>query len=192
MKPLPTKLAGLLLYDLEVAGQSPDADFFPDERGHYVPFANFAKLAKAGFPGLGEITQAACSFSRAGVIRGIHAEPWDKLIYVARGQAFVVEVDMRTTSPTLGQHETFVMDQNRLLFVPQGFGNSFQAMVDTHYVYLVNGIWSADAKYSNVHPLDPDLGIDWPLKGDRQVISAKDQALPMMRQSFPGWQPPVL
>jgi len=189
MKLLPTSLTGLLLYDLETAGQSADPDFFPDERGHYVPFANLAKLAKAGFPGLGEITQAACSFSRAGVIRGIHAEPWDKLVYVAKGKAFVVEVDMRPDSPTLGHHEAIVMDQNRLLFVPQGFGNSFQAMEDTHYVYLVNGTWSADAKYSNVHPLDPDLRIDWPLKGESQVISAKDQALPKMRESFPGWQP---
>ncbi|KKS76939.1 MAG: RmlC [candidate division WWE3 bacterium GW2011_GWA2_42_9] len=42
-----------------------------------------------------EIVQWNHSRSLPGVIRGIHAEPWDKIVYCTRGLVLAVVVDLR-------------------------------------------------------------------------------------------------
>lgn len=182
MKLLPTKLKGLMLFELE-DGENGQGDFFSDSRGAYVPFWNFEKMRGLGWPGMGEYTQAAASFSKRGVIRGIHAEPWAKLIYVPQGKVLAVEVDVRPESPTFGEHETFELDAHKVLFVPVGFGNSFQALEDSIYMYLVNGVWKPDMKYPLISYKDPFLGIEWPLWDDR-IVSEKDEGHPAFAQVF--------
>ncbi len=181
MKLLNTKLSGLMLFELE-DGTNGKGDFFTDNRGGYVPFWNFKRLRELGLPDMGEVKQVAFSKSKRGVIRGIHAEPWDKLIYVAIGKVFAVEVDMRGGSPTYGQHETFELDDHKVLFVPKGFGNSFQALEDSYYFYQVNGEWTPETKYEMISYKDPSLGIKWPL-WDERIVSEKDESYPIIKKN---------
>src|SRR5881397_958284 len=62
------------------------------------------------------------SRSRRGALRGLHAENWEKLVYVPRGEVFTAIADIRPTSPTFGRVESFVLgDSNRVkLFLPRG------------------------------------------------------------------------
>lgn len=117
--------------------------------------------------------------NKKGVLRGIHAEPWDKYVHCIHGQAFAAIVDMQKDSPTFGRHQTFMLDETKALFVPKGMGNSYQALSDnTIYGYLVNAHWSPDVPYSAVHYADPELSISWPLPVGSEDLSDKDRQNP--------------
>lgn len=126
--------------------------------------------------------QQNVSFNRHGVLRGIHAEPWDKLIHVAYGEAFAAIIDLRPDQPTFGKHETFLLDGTKSLFVSRGLGNSFQVLSESAaYGYLVNAHWDPTAFYPAVAYDDPDLGIEWPIRDGHEVVSEKDAANPSFR-----------
>src|SRR5487761_732864 len=81
-----TDIPGLLVYKRET---------FEDNRGFFREIVELRDLEKV----LGKkitITQWNHSQSHPGVIRGFHAEPWEKIIYVVKGQAMSVVVDLRT------------------------------------------------------------------------------------------------
>lgn len=132
------------------------------------------------------IVQNNVSFNKdKGVARGIHAEPWDKYISVAAGEAFAAVVDLRK-GDTFGRVETFHLTPNNAIFVPAGCGNSFQALTDDLvYSYLVNAHWSPDAKYTFVNMRDPDLAIAWPIAISDDLISEKDKNHPMLKDVKP-------
>lgn len=132
------------------------------------------------------IVQNNVSFNKdKGVARGIHAEPWDKYISVAAGEAFAAVVDLRK-GDTFGRVETFHLTPNNAIFVPAGCGNSFQALTDDLvYAYLVNAHWSPDAKYTFVNMRDPDLAIAWPIAISDDLISEKDKNHPMLKDVKP-------
>lgn len=180
LKVTTTKINGLLVLDINV---------FPDERGAFAEAWQKPKMAALGLPQITPM-QMSVSHSKKGVIRGVHAEPWEKYIHIAHGKVFAAISDLRPDSATFGVVETFELDQHKALFLPKGMGNSFQALTDeVAYVYLVTGEWSrelADKKqYLAVVYNDPDLAIDWPIKGEAQIVSDKDQAAPTLREVFP-------
>ena len=86
--------------------------------------------------------------TRAGATRGIHAEPWDKLVSVATGRIFGAWVDLRP-GEHFGRVFTVELGPETAVFVPRGVGNAFQTLEDeTAYSYLVNDHWSPAAKDS--------------------------------------------
>ena len=69
--------------------------------------------------------------------RGIHAEPWDKLISVACGRVFGAWVDLNRRFDRPGLHLRARPVAGHLR--ARGVGNSYQALEDgTAYTYLVN------------------------------------------------------
>lgn len=132
------------------------------------------------------IVQNNISFNKdKGVARGVHAEPWDKFISLATGEAFAAIVDLRK-GDTFGQIETFHLTPNNAIFVPSGCGNSFQALTDDLvYTYLVNAHWFPEAKYTFVNMRDPGLKIDWPIPVSDDLISDKDKNHPMLKDIKP-------
>jgi dTDP-4-dehydrorhamnose 3,5-epimerase len=99
-----------------------------------------------------------------------------KLMRVSRGSAFLVAVDIRVGSPTLGKHFGIeVSEQNRLqVYAPAGFARGFCVTSDYAEVqYLCTGNYS-NAGESGISWCDPSLGIEWPDVGER-IISAKDE-----------------
>ncbi len=177
-----TRFKGMLLFDLNI---------FEDKRGVFTEVWQTEAMQDLGLPEVNP-KQLGISLSRKGTIRAIHAEPYDKIISPLTGRIFVAMVDLRQNSDTFGQVDTFEIDKTQMLFIPNGVGNAFQAISDEDvlYCYCTAGVWSADKAYSGqyiaVNYADPDLAIQWPITGDRQIVSLKDKANKSMRELFPG------
>jgi dTDP-4-dehydrorhamnose 3,5-epimerase len=176
-----TAFDGMLIFDLNI---------FEDNRGVFTEVWQSEAMQEMGLPEVNP-KQLGISRSKQGAIRAIHAEPYDKIIHVAQGKIFCAMVDLRADSATFGQVEMFELDNTQMLFIPNGVGNAFQAVSDEDvlYCYCVTGLWSADKAYSGqyvaVNYADSDLAIQWPITGDRQIVSLKDQANKTMRELFP-------
>jgi dTDP-4-dehydrorhamnose 3,5-epimerase len=106
-----------------------------------------------------------------------------KYMRVARGAAFLVAVDIRPGSPTLGQHVSVVADdENHLaLWAPASFARGFCALSEpVDLEYLCSGVYGPDAE-TGIAWDDPEIGIDWPVKDP--VLSARDRSA----QSLAEW-----
>lgn len=174
-----TGIDGLKVLDLSVHG---------DSRGWFKENWQRAKMTALGIPDF-KIVQNNISYNEnRGVTRGIHAEPWDKFISIARGSVFGAWVDLRAGSRTFGKVFTCTLDPSKAIYVPRGVGNSFQALEDgTAYAYLVNAHWSLELKktYTFVNLADPELNIDWPIPLDKAVISEADLHHPYLKDVVP-------
>lgn len=174
-----TGIAGLKVVELAVHG---------DERGWFKENWQRAKMTALGVPDL-RVVQNNISYNDSrGVTRGVHAEPWDKFVSVARGSVFGAWVDLREGSATYGRTFTCTLVPSRAIYVPRGVGNSFQALEDgTAYTYLVDAHWSAELKstYTFVNLADPALGIDWPIPLSEATVSEADLAHPMLKDVVP-------
>lgn len=79
-------------------------EVFQDDRGFFSEVFRADKFKELGLPY--EFVQDNHSGSVRGVLRGLHFQwnpPMGKLMRVTRGAAFLVAVDIRKHSPTLGQ-----------------------------------------------------------------------------------------
>ena len=165
-----TEIPGLLVFDLPVHG---------DNRGWFKENWQREKMVAAGLPDFGPVQNNMSFNEKAGVTRGIHAEPWDKYVSVGTGRVFGAWVDLRE-GDTFGKTFTIELDSSKAIFVPRGVGNSFQVLEDnTLYSYLVNDHWSADNKdYAFLNLADETAAIDWPISLDRAELSDKDKVAP--------------
>ena len=77
---------------------------FEDDRGFFMEAFRADQMEALGLPG--HFVQDNQSGSRKSVLRGLHFQwspPMGKLMRVPRGRAFLVAVDLRKGSPTLGR-----------------------------------------------------------------------------------------
>lgn len=159
-------------------------DVFSDERGSFREAYQAAKLKDLGTPPL-DIVQMNVSESEYGVIRGIHAEPWDKYIHVTYGEVFAAIVDLRRDVESFGQVATFTLNTSNALLVPQGLGNSFAVTTERAvYSYLVTEHWRADNPYPAVSYDDPALAIPWPIDPEKRIVSEKDRTNPTLQDAY--------
>ena len=120
------------------------------------------------------------SKSTQGVLRGLHYQTENtqgKLVRVVVGEVFDVAVDMRRSSPTFGQWvgEILSADNNRQLWVPEGFAHGFYVLSETaEFVYKCTDYYNPQAEHSLLWN-DATVGIDWHLIGEPS-LSAKDLA----------------
>jgi dTDP-4-dehydrorhamnose 3,5-epimerase len=141
------------------------------------------KMIAAGLPDFGPVQHNVSFNHTARATRGIHAEPWDKLVSVLVGRVFGAWVDLRD-GESFGTTFTIELQPGTSVFVPRGVANSYQTLEDgTAYSYLVNDHWSADATYTNLNLLDETIGIDWPLP--LREVSDKDKAHPRLGHVTP-------
>jgi dTDP-4-dehydrorhamnose 3,5-epimerase len=156
-----------------------------DSRGFFSEA--YSKRAYAEIGIVNEFVQDNHSLSRKkGVVRGLHfqIEPFAqaKLLRVLRGAVFDVVVDIRTGSPTYGQHIATVLsdeDWNQI-FIPVGFAHGFCTMrEETEILYKVDHYYSP-AHERGVRWNDPGLGIAWPISKAEAELSEKDKALPLL------------
>lgn len=170
-----TPIPGMLVFDLPLHG---------DARGWFKENWQREKMREVGIPDFGPI-QNNISFNDAvGTTRGIHAEPWEKLISLAYGRVFGAWVDLRP-GDTFGTVFTAELDPSRAIFVPRGVGNSYQTLEpNTAYTYLVNEHWSADARdeYVFVNLADEELAIAWPIELSEAELSESDRHHPRLAE----------
>lgn len=157
-----------------------------DERGAVREFYRESAWVEAGLPSLGPWVQVNVTESKRGALRGLHAEAMTKLVAVASGEAFGAYVDTRRSSPSFGEVVTVKLTAGTQVLVPSGVANGFQSLTDTQYLYCFDAEWAPGMAGVAVHPLDPALGIDWPLPvdaGNPAILSAKDAAQPTLAQA---------
>lgn len=156
-------------------------DVFEDERGFFVEVFRKDLFTGLGLPA--EFVQLNHSRSRKGVLRGLHFQwepPMGKLMRVTLGSAFLVAVDIRKGSPTLGQWFGMeVSAQNKKqIWAPAGFARGFYVLSDyAELQYLCTGVYNNRSE-SGIRWNDPGLGINWPIPaGTERILSDKDQKL---------------
>lgn len=169
-------IPGLFVIDLVVHG---------DSRGWFKENYQREKMEALGLPHF-EIVQNNFSFNaEKGVIRGLHAEPWEKFISLANGKVFAAWVDLRK-GDTFGKVFTTEITPDKAIFVPRGVANSYQALEENiTYTYLVNEHWSPEGKYASLNLFDPAVGIDWPIPQEQAIVSDKDKLNPMLADVTP-------
>lgn len=156
-----------------------------DNRGSVMEFYRESDFEASGLPTLGERPQVNAPLTIKGALRGIHAEYAHKLVSVASGRIYAAIVDLRKDSPTAGKWEGFELERGQGLFVSKGLGNSFQSVSDEPSIYLYHfeQEWTPAMAGVACNPLDPDLGIKWPIaQGKGMLISEKDLANPPLRE----------
>jgi len=167
---LETKLDGLVLVEPEVHG---------DQRGFMVETYRRDAWEELGIDV--EFVQHNHSRSSQRTLRGIHfqTEPGQaKLVRCSRGQVFDVAVDLRRDSPTFGQWEGHLLDDeaHRQLFVPVGFGHGFAVLSEVADVtYLLSSAYDP-ATESGIAWDDPEVGVKWPLS--EPLLSERDRTAP--------------
>src|SRR6202049_4119473 len=143
---------------------------FQDERGFFTEVFRADQFKALGLPT--EFGQDNHSGSVRGVLRGLHFQwepPMGKLMRVTRGTAYLVAVDIRKGSPTLGKWFGLEASAENMkqVWAPAGFARGFCALTDEVEVqYKCTGIYNGDAEGA-IRWDDPDVGIEWPLKDVR-------------------------
>jgi dTDP-4-dehydrorhamnose 3,5-epimerase len=152
---------------------------FPDDRGWFTEVLRTDQFEALGLPT--RFVQVNQSRSSRGVIRGLHFQ-WDppqgKLMRVVTGRAFMVAVDIRPGSPTLGRHVAVEgsAEEPLLFWAPASFARGFCALSDvTEVEYFCTGIYNP-ASESAIRWDDPELAIPWPLAQGEAELSPKDAA----------------
>ena len=155
-----------------------ELDVRADNRGWFKENWQRSKMVALGLPDFAPVQNNVSFNAKAGATRGIHAEPWDKLVSVTHGRVFGAWVDLRP-GDGFGRVVTLEMGPETAVFVPRGVGNAFQTLVDeTVYSYLVNDHWSPAAKdsYTFCNLADETVAIDWPIPLDQAELSEADKA----------------
>ena len=156
---------------------------FTDDRGYFMEVYKRDDFREHGLPE--SFVQLNESRSARDVIRGLHFQwepPMGKLMRVAEGAAFIVAVDIRHNSPTLGSWvaETLSAEDKRQMWAPAGFARGLCALADnTRVQYLCTGVYNGSAE-SGVRWDDPEIGLRWPVSNPR--ISGKDRSAQTLRE----------
>lgn len=168
-----------------------------DDRGSFLEVFRGAEFA-ANLGYRLDVSQVNCSVSRRGVIRGIHyadVPPGQaKYVTCVAGAVLDAIVDLRAGSPGFGKWETIQLDDvaRNAVFITEGLGHAFMALTEQATVLYLCSTPFAPGREHGVHPLDPALGIAWPLgeADGTPVLSAKDAAAPTVDEALAAGQLP--
>ena len=167
-----TDIQGLIIVKPEVFG---------DDRGFFSEVYRKDQFEQLGLPG--DFVQLNHSKSPRNVLRGLHFQwkpPMGKLMRVTVGRAFLVAVDIRKGSPTLGQWAGYeISAENKLnILAPAGFARGFCVLSEFAEIeYLTTGIYNGECE-SGIAWNDPEIAVDWPINDP--ILSEKDQKLPLL------------
>ena len=135
-----------------------------------------------------DLAQMNISVSRDGTVRGVHfadVPPGQaKYVQCFDGRILDVVVDIRVGSPTFGQWDAVELDSESRtgLFIEEGLGHAFCALSDVATVGYLCSEGYAPSREHGVHPLDPQVGIQWPGDGEI-VLSSKDATAPTLAEA---------
>lgn len=168
MKVIQTPLPGVLILEPKVFG---------DSRGFFLESYNQRVMEAAGVAG--RFVQDNHSLSARNVLRGLHYQircPQGKLVRVVAGEVFDVAVDLRRSSPAFGQWygANLSGENKRSMWIPPGLAHGFLVLSErADVLYKTTDYYDPEAERT-IAWNDPDLAIDWQLKGEPPVVSGKD------------------
>lgn len=170
-----TDFHGLLIFEPSV---------YKDDRGYFFESYNEQVFSRQGINI--RFVQDNQSFSRYGVIRGMHyqLEPHaqTKLIRAVQGRILDVVVDIRKGSPTYGKFMSVELsaENKRQFFIPKGFAHGFSVLSETAEVsYKCDGFYDKGSE-GGIRFDDPALQIDWQVPVNLDLVSPKDLDLPFL------------
>ncbi len=156
-------------------------DVFGDSRGFFMEVWNqqaFEELSLGGF----HLVQDNLSSSSKGTIRGLHfqAPPYSqgKLITALQGTVLDVVVDIRSDSPTFGQHVAVELsaDDPTMIYVPEGMAHGFQVLSESCLFFYKCTNFYHKGSEGGLLWNDPSLNIPW--RDIPPIVSDKDEVLP--------------
>ena len=154
-----------------------------DDRGVFMEWYRFDVLEEAIGHSL-DLRQANTSVSKRGAVRGIHfadVPPGQaKYVTAVHGSVLDFVIDIRVGSPTFGEWDSVLLDteDRRAIYVAEGLGHCFVALTDDASVsYLVSEVYRPDREHG-INPLDPDVGLVFPIEADDLLLSSKDTDAP--------------
>ena len=176
MKVVKTDIEGVVIIEPRVFG---------DERGYF--FESFSQREFERQVGKVVFVQDNESRSVHGVLRGLHYQlpPYtqSKLVRAVSGMILDVVVDIRTGSPTYGQHLAIELsgENKRQLFIPKGFAHGFVVLSkEVVFQYKCDNFYAPEYEAGICYD-DPDLRIDWRLPADVMILSEKDKNRPYFK-----------
>ena len=177
MTVIPTPLAGLLLIEPKIFG---------DSRGFFFETWHRQRYRDLGIDA--DFVQDNLSFSRRGILRGLHYQKpasQGKLVMVLQGEVFDVAVDLRRSSHTFGQwHGVKLSAENKHQFyVPPGFAHGFGVVSETALFHYKCTEFYSPKDEQAIRWNDPDLKIPWPIADP--ILSAKDAQAPFLKDVCP-------
>ncbi|MEM3769481.1 MAG: dTDP-4-dehydrorhamnose 3,5-epimerase [Nitrososphaerales archaeon] len=159
---------------------------FNDERGYFLE--SFKKSDFENFGIIGDFVQVNISFSKKGVLRGLHYQKHPKaqgkLVLCLKGKIFDVAVDIRKNSSAFGRWVGVILSEENknMLWIPEGFAHGYLVLSDyAEIIYTVAG-----SEYSPPHDAgiiwnDQDISINWPVEEIKEpILSQKDRNLPKL------------
>ena len=161
---------------------------YKDERGYFMETYNYNDFKEKGIDAV--FVQDNQSMSVRGVLRGLHYQkqfPQGKLVRVVRGEVFDVAVDLRERSDTFGKwFGVYLSAENKKQFyIPEGFAHGFLVLSDVaEFAYKCTDFYHPGDE-GGVLWSDPDIGIDWPITDDMNlIISEKDHKWGNLKDTF--------
>jgi len=172
--------------ELEVGGSWLfNSPVISDGRGHFREWFKSSEIEQVTGRTF-QVAQANISISHRGVLRGIHYSLADKgqgkWVTCASGAIWDVIVDLRPKSSTfkrwIGVHLS--AENGNAIFVPENLGHAFISLEDNSVVtYLLTSPYSPKDEHG-IHPLDPELAIEWPPL--ELQLSEKDSSAPTLME----------
>ncbi len=158
-----------------------------DARGYFVESFNARTFAREVGDAVFVQDNEALS-AQVGTVRGLHFQrpptAQGKLVRALKGAIFDVAVDLRTGSPSFGQHvsATLSAESGDQLWVPPGFAHGYCTLEpDSMIAYKVTDFYSA-ADDGGLAWDDPALAIAWPVAPGAAVLSDKDTRQPKLAE----------
>lgn len=158
-----------------------------DVRGTFMEGWHRERCLQAGLP---EFVQFNVSVSKKNVLRGLHGQnprPQGKLVMVLSGAIWDVAVDIRPGSPTYGQWQSIVLNEEncRQFFIPAGCLHGFTVLSESATVcYLTSDHYDPAGDFA-VKWDDPELGVEWPILDD-PILSPRDEVAPLLSELDPA------
>jgi dTDP-4-dehydrorhamnose 3,5-epimerase len=153
-----------------------------DSRGFFLETYRRDRLAELGIHD--DFVQDNHSRSVRGVIRGMHFQPGQaKLIRCARGAILDVLVDLRRSSGTFGQWDSFELSEENqhTLYCPNGFAHGFCVLSDVADVmYKISSLYDQATEGGFVFD-DPEVRIEWPAELE-PIVSQRDRNAPRLEE----------
>ena len=151
---------------------------FGDDRGRFLE-----TFRKEWFPQRNwERIQSNVSFSKPGVLRGLHfhfhqVDYW----FCVKGTIQVALADLRPDSPTFRQTETVDIGEHNSLgiFIPVGVAHGFLALTEAALTYNVDNYYDSTDEHG-VAWNDPELAVDWNSAAPR--LSERDRSNPKLAE----------
>ena len=158
---------------------------FGDDRGFFSETYNKRAFAEAGIE-IDFVQDNHAYSAQPNTVRGLHFQtpPYaqDKLVRVVRGAILDVAVDLRSGSPTYGQHVSAVISAEKWnqILVPIGFAHGLRTLEpDTEVIYKVSNFYAPEHDKGLLWN-DPELKIDWGLDEAQAHLSDKDRQQPRL------------